>query len=365
MKTHYLTVTLVLLLMVLVFGNSMAGVYTSNSIIDIFNDLSSAEEHNGVLNIEELMTEVTSNSLLYGEYNGMAVTKAVDKDYDQMMDASVQLASMTGELHEQELLRINDGGSAVKNLQLKLKELGFNPGQVDGMFGMQTEIAVKQAQQFFGLDVDGIVGPKTWSALQEAGTGTSEEYRVQPGDTLWNLANRWDTSVDEIIGLNDISNPNQIQQGDRIRIPGQYEIGRQEIRDLSWGKVDALFPLKEVAVLTDVETGLSFRIKRLFGTVHADVEPLTARDTAILREIYGGQWSWDRRAVVVQFNGYLIAGSINGYPHGDQAIFNNNFNGHICLHFNGSRLHNSNTIDEDHQNMVARAAGMRWPLRGH
>ncbi len=36
---------------------------------------------------------------------------------------------------------------------------------VDGIFGAQTENAVKEFQTYYGLDVDGIVGPLTWQAI--------------------------------------------------------------------------------------------------------------------------------------------------------------------------------------------------------
>ncbi|MBD2160241.1 MAG: peptidoglycan-binding protein [Limnothrix sp. CACIAM 69d] len=42
---------------------------------------------------------------------------------------------------------------------------GFDAGQPDGMFGPQTEIAVKQAQSAYGLTPDGIVGADTWERL--------------------------------------------------------------------------------------------------------------------------------------------------------------------------------------------------------
>lgn len=62
-------------------------------------------------------------------------------------------------------LRIGDRGESVRRLQERLKSLGFYGGPVDGIFGAQTESAVKQAQTENNLTVDGIVGPATWGAL--------------------------------------------------------------------------------------------------------------------------------------------------------------------------------------------------------
>lgn len=63
------------------------------------------------------------------------------------------------------VLRLGDRGDAVRQLQERLKGLGFYNGPVDGIFGEQTETAVKQAQTDNNLTVDGIVGPATWGAL--------------------------------------------------------------------------------------------------------------------------------------------------------------------------------------------------------
>lgn len=57
---------------------------------------------------------------------------------------------------------------AVKDLQEALKTLGFDPGPVDGVFGEQTENAVKQFQQAREIPVDGVVGRVTWINIDEA-----------------------------------------------------------------------------------------------------------------------------------------------------------------------------------------------------
>ncbi len=56
-------------------------------------------------------------------------------------------------------------GEAIKDLQRALKEKGLHPGNIDGVFGPLTEIAVVGFQSMEGLTVDGIVGPETREAL--------------------------------------------------------------------------------------------------------------------------------------------------------------------------------------------------------
>jgi len=63
------------------------------------------------------------------------------------------------------VLRLGSRGESVKILQLKLNELGFNVGFADGVFGNNTNTAVRQFQLANKLLSDGIVGQNTWKAL--------------------------------------------------------------------------------------------------------------------------------------------------------------------------------------------------------
>lgn len=56
-------------------------------------------------------------------------------------------------------------GDDVSNLQQRLIQLGFNCGKIDGVFGIKTEIAVKEFQKSVGVFVDGKCGPSTLIAL--------------------------------------------------------------------------------------------------------------------------------------------------------------------------------------------------------
>ena len=64
------------------------------------------------------------------------------------------------------VLKKGSSGSDVLTLQTTLKQLGFDPRGVDGVFGAGTEAAVIAFQKAKGLMPDGIVGPGTMAALQ-------------------------------------------------------------------------------------------------------------------------------------------------------------------------------------------------------
>ncbi|MFD3607978.1 peptidoglycan-binding protein [Streptomyces atroolivaceus] len=61
-------------------------------------------------------------------------------------------------------------GPQVKAVQTLLNQQGYEAGAADGIFGSTTESAVRTFQTARGLDADGMVGPKTWTALLSAGT---------------------------------------------------------------------------------------------------------------------------------------------------------------------------------------------------
>ena len=56
-------------------------------------------------------------------------------------------------------------GEEVKKIQTKLKNWGYYNGSIDGVYGWQTESAVKSFQKKNGLTVDGVAGTKTLNAM--------------------------------------------------------------------------------------------------------------------------------------------------------------------------------------------------------
>lgn len=65
----------------------------------------------------------------------------------------------------QRVLMLKMSGEDVRHMQLKLKELGFHKGRVDGNFGQDTLVSVSNFQRDAGFKADGVVSLQTWSRL--------------------------------------------------------------------------------------------------------------------------------------------------------------------------------------------------------
>lgn len=194
-------------------------------------------------------------------------------------------------------------------------------------------------------------------ALIPALPGGFEVYRLRVGDREY--------LCDDLLNVYDSSHKNAIVISSDLKNT-LVDIAA-ELKDsayappIPWAEAARLFPRMAIADVTDLATGMTFRVQRRGGTYHADVQPLTKADTAVMKEIYGGIWSWDRRAVIVSANGYRIAASMNGMPHGQGAL-DNNFSGHFCIHFLNSVTHGTHALDLGHQLMIHKAAGSIYAL---
>ncbi len=137
------------------------------------------------------------------------------------------------------LLKRSTTGLAVRQLQQALKDLGSDPGSVDGQFGNRTESAVKAFQQDKGLTVDGIVGEITWLNIDEADTSNQTIRRGSTGNPVRRAQKRltlggYDTGgVDGIFGTRTESAVRRFQ-----RDYGLTEDGI--VGPKTWEKIDAL-----------------------------------------------------------------------------------------------------------------------------
>ena len=133
---------------------------------------------------------------------------------------------------------------------------------------------------------------------------------------------------------------------------------KRAVVTMDWFKsgVNGMFRKGSTATIVDCYTGARIRIRRVQGTNHADVEPAAASDTAKLKRIYGGKWSWSTRPVILILGGKYIAASINGMPHGNGISKTNGFDGQFCLHTTNSKTHASDSQSRDHQGKVSIAS---------
>ncbi|GGA32778.1 peptidoglycan-binding protein [Okeania sp. KiyG1] len=115
--------------------------------------------------IQRLLNNAGYGSLVEDGIFGVrtdAAVKQFQKDRSLTVDGIV--GSQTwGALLPPTIAR-GSSGDDVKRLQMTLNEMGYSLVG-DGIFGSNTEAAVKEFQKNSSLEVDGIVGPLTWYAL--------------------------------------------------------------------------------------------------------------------------------------------------------------------------------------------------------
>ena len=278
--------------------------------------------------VKDLQTKLKKlgfyNASIDGDYGDttVAAVKAFQKKYNLTADGvagsetlkkldSAYKNADSNTSTDDDSLRKGATGTAVKTLQTNLKKLGFYTAYVDGSFGSTTESAVKAFQKKYGLTADGVAGSATLKKIESA-VASASSGKITTERLDW-------------------------FNGGKYVIPN-----------------GAVFQIK------DVSTGLIFSARRQSGGNHMDAEPLTAEDTAILKKINGGTFSWRRRAVLVKYNGHVYAASIYSEPHGTNTILDNNFDGQFCLHFYGSKTHGTDRVDADHQKCVEQAMKATW-----
>lgn len=210
-------------------------------------------------------------------------------------------------------------GSMVSYIQTALTALEYYDRQITGHYGRYTKDAVRAFQRDNNLTADGVCGAVTLAAIQKAYSGSSSATTTY-NDTFYDL-NNWFT--------------------DKARMNA---LGLK--RDAH-------------CKMTDLRTGKSLNIYIQSTGNHADVEPLTAADTTTLCEIYGvssaDKIGWEARPILITVDKYQFICSIYGEAHGAEVIKDNNYSGQFCLHFTGSKTHNSGETLDRHKKAIAEA----------
>jgi peptidoglycan hydrolase-like protein with peptidoglycan-binding domain len=130
-------------------------------------------------------------------------------------------------------------GEAVRQLQQALADLGYEPGGEDGVFGAETERAVKAFQREREIRSDGIVGEVTWLNIDEADTSNPTIKRGAHGNPVRRAQKRltlggWDAGgVDGIFGARTEAAVKHFQSAQHVTADGI-------VGPRTWEKIDSL-----------------------------------------------------------------------------------------------------------------------------
>ena len=206
-------------------------------------------------------------------------------------------------------LRSGDTGTAVKNLQTALRNLGYNV-TADGSYGPLTVAAVTAFQSLNGLTADGVAGTQTQTVLY---SGSAKRYQAS-------------SSGSTPSGGSSASSGNL---GTGISPNGAT------IQLLHWfNEVKPALSNGQLLTAYDPATGISWTLRIMSRGNHADVEPLTAADTEAMFKAFGGKEDWGPKVVYIKLpDGRWSMASTHNVAHGSQTIKDNNFNGQNCVHF--------------------------------
>jgi len=179
----------------------------------------------------------------------------------------------------------------VRKMQKMLTELGFYSGNITGSFGEKTKEAVVAFQKSKGLTSDGIAGKRTLSAINAAynkSSNSSGSTVSSVGDVRYENFYNWRRNYDN----------------------GEY------------------------CTVYDFNTGYTWTLRIMSKDAHMDAEPATAEDTAIMNKAFAGKVTWTAKPVWVTFSdGKTYLGSTHNVPHTPYHLRDNNFDGHLCVHF--------------------------------
>ncbi|MDD6040158.1 MAG: peptidoglycan-binding protein [Clostridia bacterium] len=244
----------------------------------------------------------------YGK-NTKAAVKAFQKNND--LDADGVAGALTlnalyadsakdNKLSTTTTLRIGTISEAVADMQTRLIALGYLNGKADGNFGTKTSLALIAFQKANGLKADGIAGAKTLGKLNAITVPPEEQAETTPPPA-----------------------------------PSVSTISASQVRYANWyTEVRAKARLYPNATIYDFTTGISWQVNMFSLGAHADAEPITKEDTANMLRAFGGVNTWTPKAVwVVLSDGTVYMASTHDYEHDVQHNLNNNFKGHVCIHF--------------------------------
>lgn len=327
--------------------------------------------------------------------DGVAGKRTYKKMYSSDALAAISTPTSTpttGVTRPTRLLYSGCTGDDVKSVQQRLKDLGYLTDKVDGKYGANTVAAMRAFQLRNGLTGSGNGDTATYTILYSVNAITAEGKQVDSttptvytnlkvgatGDAVLRLQQalsnlRYTVTIngtyDETTraavlafqkrnglapdGIAGVNTQTKLYTGDCVTgdtaLPDENQNGGTGNSGASFGNGPAKSQIKlqmwyteikptiksgQTVLVYEPRSGSSFRLRFYSLGRHADSEPLTAQDTAIMKAAWGGKFSWDEKPVYVLLpSGTWVLASMHCMPHLSGSIKDNDFDGHLCVHF--------------------------------
>lgn len=277
-------------------------------------------------------------------------------------------------------LKVGSTGDAVRTLQARLIELKYLTGSADGSFGEKTAAALRSFQQANGLTVDGVAGDKTLAALYNTsttptGTTTSgtlkrdstgddvkkmqtqlASLKYYTGSITGNFGSLTEKAVIAFQKANGLTADGIAGKSTLTKLYGGSAVSGNEstttansgsssssgstpaaslVQNVNWySGIRGKYKAGTTVTVYDFSTGLSWKCRFMSMGKHADSDPLTSQDTEIMYRAFGNKNTWTPKAVWITMpDGNVYIASLHNMPHLSGGIKDNNFDGHLCIHF--------------------------------
>jgi peptidoglycan hydrolase-like protein with peptidoglycan-binding domain len=199
-------------------------------------------------------------------------------------------------------LKKGDSGSEVTKMQKRLRELGYISFTADGKFGSGTQTGVIAFQKANKLSADGVAGAGTLTLLYSSSAKAASASTVSGSSSGTTASSAPANSQVKLLHFFDV-------------VKVKYKAGT-------------------AVTVYDPASGLSWKLQFMSLGRHADSEPMTANDTAVMNKAFGNTTTWTPKAVLIKFpDGVWSMATMHNTPHLSSTIKDNNFSGHLCVHF--------------------------------
>ncbi len=225
------------------------------------------------------------------------------------------------------LIDFEDTGDYIVMIQIRLRELGYFHFKATGRFQGMTRSSVIAFQQN-QMDADG-------KAIISDGTIGQQSIDILFSSTAAR------SPIAQSIPYGPPASGSQKAVGELVE----------------WNEVKSLLTEGNSYEIMDFNTGQVFEMVFVGGEQHAEMECKGANDTIIYKQVFGEEFNYSKRPMLLIMGEKKIACSLQGAPHGTDTVSSNDMSGHACLYFSGSKSHVGMLADIEHNNYILTAAG--------